>query len=152
MSGTLMSHQQIHDAAGENVSALVDGELGREATQSALKQLGDDAGAREACGRWQLAGDVLRGNPMAAAPPGFADRVMARIALEQGHGAGAGRSAFAGASASRGRVRHQPRWIGGALAASVAIAALFVARPIFDRDEATADASAAREVVSASAG
>ena len=147
-----MSTQHVHDARGESLSALFDGQLDREATWSALEQLGDDAGARRTCGRWQLAGDVLRGNAMAPAAPGFADRVMARVALEQGQGAAVGRGAFSGASASRGRVRHPPRWIGGALAASVAVAALFVARPMFDRDAATADTSATRQTVSASTG
>ena len=52
----------------ESLSALFDGELHGDASRFALKRLGQDAEWRQACGNWQLAGDVLRGRGMAAAP------------------------------------------------------------------------------------
>lgn len=154
MSNQLMSNQQIsnvqpHGSDAENLSALFDGQLGGDAARFALKRLGHEAEWREACGRWQLAGDVLRGDSVAPAPGGFAARVMEAVAREQEQE----RAAFAGTVAGRGRrVRAHPRWIGGALAASVAIAALFVARPMFENEDALMDAPAGRELVSAGSG
>src|SRR5690606_19319269 len=49
-------------------------------------------------------------------------------------------------------VRAHPRWIGGALAASVAIAALFVARPMFENEDPSVDVPPGRELVSAASG
>ncbi len=141
-----MSNQQIHGPDADSLSALFDGELETDAAHFALKRLGHEPEWRVACGRWQLAGDVLRGNGLAPAPVGFADRVMAEVAREQAQ------SAFTGAAASRRRTRHHPRWIGGALAASVAIAALFVARPMFEREDPAIDAPVGREIVSTSSG
>ncbi|MGO1068335.1 RseA family anti-sigma factor [Lysobacter sp. CA199] len=128
-----------HGDDRENLSALFDGELDVDAARFALKRLGHDAQWRETCGRWQLCGDVLRGHAQGKAAPGFAgqgfaDRVSAAIAAD------------AALQATRDAVVHseagiKPRraagsrrgWIGGAaLAASVAVAALFVARPFAD--------------------
>lgn len=148
MSNKPMSHQQIDGSDAENLSALFDGQLGSDAARFALKRLEREADSREACGRWQLAGDVLRGEGVAPAATGFADRVMAAIEHEQEQTALAGTNA----SSARTRTRHHPRWIGGALAASVAIAALFVARPMLDGDDAALHTSTGQEVVSASPG
>jgi negative regulator of sigma E activity len=129
-----MSTSQIHDA--ETLSALFDGQLHDDARRFALKRLGHDAQWREACGRWQLAGDVLRGNAMAAAPAGFAERVMAAVAQEGLHADGVAPVlpvSLPGKAAVRTR-----RWIGGAaLAASVAMAALFVVRPAFQAGDSS---------------
>lgn len=146
-----MSNQQIssvptHSSDAENLSALFDGQLGGDAARFALKRLGHEAEWRHACGRWQLAGDVLRGHAVAPVAGGFTERIMDAVAREQEQ------IAFAGAVASRGRARSHPRWIGGALAASVAIAALFVARPMFQNEDASVDAPAGRELVSAASG
>ncbi|HUH91122.1 MAG TPA: sigma-E factor negative regulatory protein, partial [Lysobacter sp.] len=117
-----MSTSQIHDA--ETLSALFDGQLHDDARRFALKRLGHDVQWRRACGRWQLAGDVLRGNAMAAAPAGFAERVMAAVAQESLPADGA---IPAIPAPGKAQVRAHRRWIGGAaLAASVAMAALFV--------------------------
>src|SRR4051794_7882590 len=151
MSNQQISSVQPHGSDAENLSALFDGQLGGDAARFALKRLGHEAGWREACGRWQLAGDVLRGDSVAPAPGGFAARVMEAVAREQVQEPE--RAAFAGTAAGRGRrVRAHPRWIGGALAASVAIAALFVARPMFENEDALMDAPAGRELVSAGSG
>lgn len=116
-----MSTTQHHDADRETLSALFDGELQGDSARFALKRLDHDAHWREACGRWQLCGDVLRGQAGGVAPTGFAERVGAALELETM------------AQPVTASVRATPvrrRWIGGAaLAASVAMAALFVVRP-----------------------
>lgn len=110
-----------HDSmTREQFSALFDGELPGDAARFALKRLSRDADARTAFGSWQMAGDVLRGTASAGAPADFADRIQQALTHEV-------------ASAHAGRdIGETPRrrWVGGAaLAASVALAALFVARP-----------------------
>jgi negative regulator of sigma E activity len=130
-----MSTSQIHDA--ETLSALFDGQLHDDARRFALKRLGHDAQWRQACGRWQLAGDVLRGDAMAAAPAGFAERVMAAVAQEGLHADGAA-PILPASLPGKANVRTHRRWIGGAaLAASVAMAALFVVRPAFQTGDSS---------------
>ena len=102
----------------ENLSALFDGELHGDASRFAHKRLAQDVQWRRACGTWQLAGDVLRGHATAAAPADFADRVQRALAHESA-------AAMSAPSSSR------RGWAGGAaLAASVAIAAWFMASPL----------------------
>ncbi|MGQ4583195.1 RseA family anti-sigma factor [Lysobacter sp. F60174L2] len=116
-----MSTTQHHDADRETLSALFDGELQGDSARFALRRLDHDPQWREACGRWQLCGDVLRGQAGAVAPAGFAERVGAALAQEA-----VAQPATAVARATPVR----RRWVGGAaLAASVAVAALFVVRP-----------------------
>ncbi|WP_206410081.1 sigma-E factor negative regulatory protein, partial [Lysobacter enzymogenes] len=69
-----MTSTPIHGDERENLSALFDGELDGDAARFAFKRLGHDAQWREACGRWQLCGDVLRRRAHGAAEPtpGFA--------------------------------------------------------------------------------
>ncbi|MEI2429103.1 sigma-E factor negative regulatory protein [Lysobacter yananisis] len=126
----------------ETLSALFDGELDGDAARFAFKRLSHDGQWREACGRWQLCGDVLRRRAHGAAEPapgfaatGFAERVAAAIAAD------AALQASQAAAAPPAQTEIKPRkaagsrrgWIGGAaLAASVAVAALFVARPFSD--------------------
>ena len=89
---------------------------------------------RQACGRWQLLGDVLRGQAPAIAPSDFADRVAPRSRSSracdrpalQRDGVGCG----GGVDAASQHASALARLVGGAaLAASVALVALFVARP-----------------------
>lgn len=116
----------------EALSALFDGELDADAARFALKRLGHDAQWRRACGSWQLCGDALRGQAAGIAAPDFADRVAAAIAAE---------AATAQAVAPVSAPGNRRGWIGGAaLAASVAVAALFVVRPF--SNEAAPDAAA----------
>ena len=124
-----MPTSQHLDADGETLSALFDGELQGDAARFALKRLEHDARWRDACGRWHLGGDVLRGRAEALAPAGFAERVGAALAEEA-----AQESAVAGRHAVGANGTSRRRWIGGAaLAASVALAALFVANPLSQR-------------------
>lgn len=133
-----MSTSQIHDA--ETLSALFDGQLGGDARRFALKRLAHDVQWRQACGRWQLAGDVLRGDAMAAAPAGFAERVMAAVAQESLYAEGTA-PILPASLPGKAHARAHRRWIGGAaLAASVAMAALFVVRPAFQTGGPVMDA------------
>lgn len=123
----------------EALSALFDGELDGDAARFALKRLSHDAQWRRACGSWQLCGDALRGQAGGIAAPDFADRVAAAIAAE---------AATAQAAAPTAAPISRRGWIGGALAASVAVAALFVARP-FATDGAPDAAAPQTQVASA---
>lgn len=126
----MISPTHSHDR--EELSALFDGELHGDASRFAHKRLAQDVQWRQACGTWQLVGDVLRGHATAAAPADFADRVQLALAHE---------SAAAMGATSRSR----RGWVGGAaLAASVAIAAWFVASPL---DEAAPTLGPAAAVV-----
>ena len=108
----------------EHLSAGIDGELAREELRFLLRRFEHDAGLKHAWTRYHLARDGLRGQLPAVAPAGFAARVEQAIAQE----AGAGR-----------RAPHWLRWsAGGAIAASVAVAALMIARPVTDDDRASA--------------
>lgn len=99
----------------QQLSALFDGELGSDEARFLRKRLEHDAELAACVSRWQLAGDILRGQATAAAPADFASRVAGAIAADAGH---------VPATPVRSR-----RWIpGAALAASVAVVAMFMAR------------------------
>lgn len=103
----------------QQLSALVDGDLPADEARFLLRRLQHDEELATCLERWQLCGDVLRGQASAPAPAGFAERVALAVAAEP---------ALAAATRyapGRGRL---VRWGGGALAASVAAIALFVAR------------------------
>ncbi|KRG84546.1 MULTISPECIES: sigma-E factor negative regulatory protein [Stenotrophomonas] len=105
----------------QQLSALVDGELPTDEARFLLRRLQHDGELSGCQERWQLLGDVLRGQACAPAPAGFDLRI--RAAIE----AGAGQAS----PASERQVRRGGwrRWGGGAaLAASVAAVALFMAR------------------------
>jgi sigma-E factor negative regulatory protein RseA len=116
----------MSEAQREHLSAGIDGELAREELRFLLRRFEHDAGLRQAWTRYHLAGDGLRRQLPAVASAGFAARVEEAIARE-----------------SQGRSgRRAPHWLrwsaGGAIAASVAVAALMIARPVADDDHATA--------------
>src|SRR5688572_9679786 len=119
----------------ETLSALFDGELSGDATRFALKRLDHDLQWRETCGRWQLIGDALRGEPLAIAPADFATGVVRAL----GPLPGAGTPSVQGPpKAGRASALSRGRWLGGvALAASVAVAAVLVARPFSSPQPAT---------------
>ena len=101
----------------EGLSALFDGELEGDARLFALRRLGHDAEWQRRAGQWQMVGDVLRRQAPIMAPDAFAGRVSAALAAERvGQAAVPGRPGVA-------PVRGRARWIGGALAASLALAA-----------------------------
>lgn len=106
------------DTHRENLSAGMDGELTSEELRFLLRSIDHDAALQRAWSRFHLARDGLRGQVAPLASVEFSARVMAAIEQESGVAAGAGR-------------RHWLRWsAGGAIAASVAVAALMVAQPV----------------------
>lgn len=144
-----MTSTPLHGDERETLSALFDGELDDDGARFALKRLGHDAQWREACGRWQLCGDVLRRRAHGAAEPapgfaaaGFAERVAAAIQADaalQASQAAVAAAPAASEAKPRKAAGSRRGWFGGAaLAASVAVAALFVARPFSDETPAGA--------------
>jgi negative regulator of sigma E activity len=130
----MMANNNQHEDR-EALSALFDGELQDDAGRFALKRLSHDASWRETCGRWQLAGDALRGQATTAAPRGFAERVTAAIVaadVTQRSVKASVPGTMPAATVSR------RQWIGSAaLAASVALVAILVARPFSQEPAAT---------------
>lgn len=117
----------------ETLCALFDGELRGDEARFALKRLGHDVQWRDTVGRWQLYGDALRGQAQGIAGSGFADRVALAIREEESLHVAMPAKAVGGRRAWAGG------WMGGALAASVAVAALFVTRPFTDDAPSTGD-------------
>jgi negative regulator of sigma E activity len=116
----------------QQLSALMDGDLPPDQARFLLRRLEHDTELTGRWERWQLCGDVLRGQAQAPAPTGFAGQIAAAIAAE---------SARSSANIGTGRGRSLlVRWGGGALAASVAVIALFMARQQVP-DEAPAPAA-----------
>ncbi|HBZ47369.1 MAG TPA: anti-sigma factor, partial [Stenotrophomonas sp.] len=80
-----MSHQmpdKFDAHHRQQLSALVDGELPLEEARFLLRRLEHDEDLSRCQERWQLLGDVLRGQACAPAPQGFADRIQAAVAAE----------------------------------------------------------------------
>src|SRR5690606_10152354 len=101
---------------------LMDGDLAADEARFLLRRLQHDQDLAGCWERWQLCGDVLRGQGRAPAPAGFAARVAQAIAADAA-------TKDAAPLAQPPRPRHLlARWGGGALAASVALVALFMAR------------------------
>ena len=125
----------------ETLCALFDGELRGDEARFALKRLGHDVEWRDTVGRWQLYGDALRGQAQGVAASGFADRVALALREEQTQHAVMPVKAVGGRRA----------WMGGALAASVAVAALFVTRPFSNDAPSTNTPSRSPQVASAPA-
>ena len=107
----------------QQLSALMDGDLAADEARFLLRRLQHDHELAGCWERWQLCGDVLRGQGRAPAPAGFAERVAQAIAAESS----AATTTASQAQASRPR-NLLARWGGGALAASVALVALFMVR------------------------
>lgn len=100
------------------LSALMDGAIAPDQARFLLRRLQHDQELAGCWARWQLCGDVLRGHASAIVPAGFSQRVADAIAAE----------------VSRPGQQPAGRWVrwggGAALAASVAVIALFVSRQL----------------------
>jgi negative regulator of sigma E activity len=105
----------------QQLSALMDGGLAAEEARFLMRRLQHDRELTGCWERWQLCGDVLRGQATAPAPAGFAERIAQAVAAEAPLAA----ALNPGSRRSRSLLA---RWGGGALAASVALVALFMAR------------------------
>ena len=106
------------DTHRENLSAGMDGELTQEELRFLLRRLDHDTALQQAWSRYHVARDGLRRQQPPLASAGFPVRVMLAIEQETAVVAGSGRR------------RHWLRWsAGGAIAATVAVAALLVTQP-----------------------
>ena len=128
--------EKIEQHHRQQLSALMDGELAPDQARFLLRRLQHDHELGECWERWQVVGDVLRGQDNAMLPAGFAARVSAAIVAD---GAQAPAAISAGA--------RWVRWGGGAaLAASVAAMALFMAQ----MPDAVSPAGSSDQIVAAS--
>ncbi|WP_303636363.1 RseA family anti-sigma factor [Stenotrophomonas tuberculopleuritidis] len=111
--------QRLEQRHREQLSALVDGELGADEARFLLRRMEHDPELGGCQERWQLLGDVMRGQASLLAPAGFSAAVAAAISAEP-----------APQTDARRQVRRSGwrAWGGGALAASVAAVALFMGR------------------------
>lgn len=147
------------DEDRETLSALFDGELDPHGRLFATRRLSHDADWQADCGRWQLIGDSMRRQAPIAAPVTFAAQVAQAVALERVQETAKVRPnrvveprAVQASMSARRDLR--ARWVSGALAASVALAAVLIARPFAaDSPRASGDVAlaAAASVAPASA-
>ena len=109
-------NQTIH----EQLSALMDGELERDETRFLLKRLATEQDLPRRWARYHVVRQTLRRQELGTLPASFADGVMARLDAE----------AAVVVQTPRGTWL---RWgAGGAIAASVAVAALVLTHPAGD--------------------
>jgi sigma-E factor negative regulatory protein RseA len=108
----------MSDVNKETLSAAVDGELSSDELRFMLRRLDRDTSLTDAWARYHMAGDGLRRQLPPLASAGFAARVMEAIEGEQ--------AAIAVSPKRRDWLRLS---VGGAIAASVAVAALMVSQP-----------------------
>jgi len=110
----------MSEANREILSAGMDGELSREEIRFLLRRLEADSALANAWSRYHVGRDGLRHEALPPVSAGFADRVMAAIEAESAQ-------QVTTVAAPRRRWLH---WsAGGAIAASVAVAALMVSQP-----------------------
>ena len=137
------------------LSAMLDGELSPDQARFMLRRLQHDAELAACWERWQVCGDVLRGGGHALLPADFSKRVAAAITAPEGAARAAPATRMAAADTRR--PHGLLRWGGGALAASVALVAMFMARqmpetPPVQLAEAAGASRQAEAVVDASPG
>jgi negative regulator of sigma E activity len=122
---------KVLDHTREQLSALFDNELALDEARFLERRLQHDAALAGCVSRWQAIGDAMRGQACALAPAGFSDRVALAVAAEAGPVA---------APRAEGRMRRA--WMpGAALAASVALVALFATRQVADAPDGQAPAA-----------
>ena len=102
------------------LSAMLDGALAPDQARFLLRRLQHDEELAGCWSRWQLAGDILRGQGSAMVPAGFAQRVALAVAAD--------------ATTPARSTSRWTKWGSGAAlaAASVAAIALFVTRQLPD--------------------
>ena len=102
----------------ENLSAGIDGELSKEQLRFLLRRLDHDTSLQHKWARYHIARDSLRKQLLPLAGSDFSARVLRAIAQEP-------------SLVLRSRPAHWLRWsAGGAIAASVAVAALMIGQPV----------------------
>ena len=111
---------KVLDHTREQLSALFDGELSLDEARFLEKRLQHDAALAACVSRWQASGDAMRGQGSALARAGYSARVAVAVAAE---------AAPVPAAARGPAARLRRGWVpGAALAASVALVALFATR------------------------
>ena len=121
-----MNQADQNQTVRENLSAGIDGELSKEELRFLVRRLDHDASLQQVWAHYHIARDGLRRQLPSFASPEFASRVM--LAIEQ-----------ESMQATTGRRSHWLRWsAGGAIAASVAAAALMIAQPAGDAERTVA--------------
>jgi len=106
----------MNDRLGEQLSALVDGELAEQEYELLLVRLDNDPELRARWARYNLISDALRNHLPERIAADLSSRVAARLGDELG---------TPGAAASVGRSRRLGKQVvGGALAAAVAVVAI----------------------------
>lgn len=109
----------------QQLSALVDGELAADEARFMLRRLEHDSELSACQERWQVLGDVMRGQACAPAPLDFTARVRQAVDADARQNG----PIVAAPAQQRAARTGWRRWGGGAaLAASVAAVALFMAR------------------------
>ncbi|MDE1893876.1 MAG: sigma-E factor negative regulatory protein [Pseudomonadota bacterium] len=127
-----MNQAGMNQNIQETLSAGVDGELSKDELRFLLRRLDHDASLQHTWDRYHVARDGLRRKLPPLAGAGFSERVMLAIERESG-------------PVARGRRNHWLRWsAGGAIAASVAAAALMISQPGGDADRMAATSSSAQ--------
>jgi len=134
--GVLPAHPStddpLHDDYRQQLSSLMDGELETDQARFLLRRIGHDEALAACQERWQLIGDLLRGQASALAPAGFSTQVQRALDAEN-------------AIRQKTHLRWKPWGAGVALAASIAaVSLLFVTRISF-----TPSSSSAGTVLSA---
>lgn len=111
-----MNREGMNQTINEQLSALMDGELERDQTRFLLKRMAAESELPQRWARYHVVRQTLRRQELQPMSVDFAERVMAKIEIEPAVHA-----------------RTQPAWLrwgaGGAIAASVAVAALMLTQP-----------------------
>ncbi len=108
----------MNEQIREQLSALMDGELGRDQARFLLRRITPGDASSQCWERYHLARQVLRRQHAAMPSVGFAESVMVRLEAEP---------------SLRRIATPWLRWsAGGAVAASVAMAALVLTRPVLE--------------------
>jgi sigma-E factor negative regulatory protein RseA len=133
-----MNQADLNPDAPESLSVGIDGELSKEQLRFLLRRLDHDPSLQSSWARYHIARDSLRRQLPPLASAGFAARVMQAIERE---------STPAVATSRRS---HWLRWsTGGAIAASVAAAALMIGQPTGDAERLTASTTQQTNTVAA---
>ncbi len=133
-----MNQADLNPDAPESLSVGIDGELSKEQLRFLLRRLDHDPSLQLSWARYHIARDSLRRQLPPLASAVFAARVMQAIERE---------STPAVATSRRS---HWLRWsTGGAIAASVAAAALMIGQPTGDAERLTASTTQQTNTVAA---
>ena len=133
-----MNQADLNPDAPESLSAGIDGELSKEQLRFLLRRLDHDPSLQQSWTRYHIARDSLRRQLPPLASTGFTARVMQ--AIEQA----------SVPAVAKPRRSHWLHWsTGGAIAASVAAAALMIAQPTGDTERLTASTTQQTNMIAA---